>query len=149
MTDPRLDVRENALDKILQARAEALEDTSGKVRYNIIPTLNFKAKYYWEMIDWTSVSITSPPVLRNISNEKLVAKLSDQKCSPEWEFNKFPCHTVAVERMVKLVTEASAKVYGQDSRDRYIRSTLQSRAALPKFDNKAQYKSAFNSDESE
>ena len=146
MTDPRSDIRKEALDKILKARDDAAENHSGAVHY-IVPTLNFQANEYYEMIDWTgsNVSITSPPVIRNMTNEELVARLSDTELLFDWEFSKFPCHTVAVERMVKLVTEASASVCGKDSRERFIRSTLQSRTTLPKFDTKAQYVSVMNS----
>lgn len=94
-----------------------------------MPSLNFEATDYVEIIDWAgpNVSITVPAVLKNISNEELIKKLSDKELVAEWKFCKFPCHTVAVERTVKLVTEASAKICGWESRNRYIKSTLQSR----------------------
>src|SRR5258705_13975030 len=93
------------------------------------------------MIDWSAsdVSITVPPVLRNVSNEELIAKLSDDDDVPDWEFSEFPCHTMAMERMVKIVMEASAQVCGRYSRDRFIRSTLLSRERLTKFENKVQF----------
>ena len=56
------------------------------------------------MIDLTEV--TPPPVLSNISSEELL-QLVDNK---EWEFFKYPNHTQAVERTVKLVTEVSSRI---------------------------------------
>lgn len=38
------------------------------------------------------------------------------------EFPKFPCHTQAAERTVKLVTETTAAFCGQDARDGFIRT---------------------------
>ena len=56
------------------------------------------------------------------------------------DFEKFPCHTQAVERCVKLVTEASSKVCGHSARDGFIRATLLSRSAMPTFSHKSEYK---------
>ncbi|GBN32980.1 hypothetical protein AVEN_153856-1 [Araneus ventricosus] len=65
---------------------------------NIIPQLNFEAEDYTDMILWesTDVSITVPPVLRNVSNEELIEKLSlPDSTVPEWSSTAFPCQTVA------------------------------------------------------
>ena len=43
-------------------------------------------------------------------------------------FERFPGHTQAVERCVKLVTEACVAICGEDRRDGFIRVCLQSRA---------------------
>ncbi|KAJ8869463.1 hypothetical protein PR048_028454, partial [Dryococelus australis] len=50
---------------------------------------------------------------------------------PIKDIRKFPCHTQAVERCVKLVPEASTKVCGREARDSDIRSTLLSRSVKP------------------
>jgi len=52
---------------------------------------------------------------------------------------EIPCHTQAVERTVKLVTQASSKVYGHERRDGFIRATLASRATMPTFDTKSEF----------
>ncbi|GBM50949.1 hypothetical protein AVEN_114602-1 [Araneus ventricosus] len=120
MTDLRLALRQDALNKILSARQDEVENLHHSIRYNIIPQLNFEAYDYTDMILWesTDVFITVPPVLRNISNEEIVDKLSlPNSTVPEWSFTDFPCHMVAVERTVKLVTEAVFRVCGFDARD--------------------------------
>ncbi|GBN16069.1 hypothetical protein AVEN_80405-1 [Araneus ventricosus] len=78
MTDFRLAVRQDALNKILSARQDKAENVHHSIRYNIIPQLNFEAEDFTDMILWesTDVSITVPPVLRNVSNEELIDKLS-------------------------------------------------------------------------
>ncbi|GBO32541.1 hypothetical protein AVEN_85776-1 [Araneus ventricosus] len=113
MADSRLAVRQDALNKILSARQDEDENLYHSIRYNIIPQLNFEAKDYTDMILWesTDVFIAVPPVLRNVSNEDLIDKLSlIVNTVPEWFFTGFPCHTVAVERTVKLITEADFRV---------------------------------------
>ena len=139
MTDVCRNVRQDALAKILTARQQACSGSAGVIRHNIVPSIDFEARNYYEMIDWTEVAVTSPPVLIHMSDEELIEKLSGDELFEEWAFRKFPCHTVAVERSVKLVTEAALKVYGHDARERYIRSTLKSRESLPRFDTKADY----------
>lgn len=44
------------------------------------------------------------------------------------------------KRLIKLVTEASEKVCGEERRDGYIRTTLASRKKMPVYENKAEYK---------
>jgi hypothetical protein len=53
---------------------------------------------------------------------------------------RYPCHSQAVERCVKLVTEATAAVCGNEARDGFIRSKITSRTVLPKFETKGQYR---------
>ena len=55
-------------------------------------------------------------------------------------FEPFPCHTKAVERIIKEVTDASLKVCGYDARNGYIMSRLASRAKIPCFESKANFK---------
>jgi len=52
---------------------------------------------------------------------------------------EYPCHTQSVERMIRLVSEASGKVFGQDARDGYVKAKLDSRTQLPEFETKSQY----------
>ena len=48
-------------------------------------------------------------------------------------------HTEAVERAVKLVTEAAVQVSDHKERDGLIRNKLQSRQKMPKFETKRDY----------
>ncbi|KAK4873060.1 hypothetical protein RN001_015089 [Aquatica leii] len=57
----------------------------------------------------------------------------------EIEILKFPCHTQAVERCIKLVTEASSLVCGAEARDGFIRARISSRTAMPKFNTKSEF----------
>ena len=83
--------------------------------------------------------ITPPPLLRNFTDEDLT-KLIQTGIRLQPDFESFPIHTQAVERCVKLVTEASQKVCGADARDGLIRTTLFSRSIMPEFSKKSDYK---------
>ena len=86
LTDGRPHIRQLGLRRILKARST--EKSGEHVQKVCIPTtLNFDTVNYEDMIDWSGADtpITEPPVMMRI-------------------FPRFPCHTQAVERCVKLVT---------------------------------------------
>ena len=51
----------------------------------------------------------------------------------------YPCHTQAVERGVKLVSEASAAAIGQEAREGFICQRIKERKVLNKFESKKDY----------
>ena len=118
LSDSRRNVRVLAINKILQARG-ANNNTS--VRTFSVPKLNFEATDYINMVNLEAANIT------NVSSCDLALSIDNEK----WEFFDYPNHTQAVERTVKLVTEASSKVYGYENRNAYIKTTLESRKQLP------------------
>ena len=140
MTDVNLNVRKSALEKILLAREEAFNNKKLKPRCKL-PDINFSAENYYEMIDWTKNTFISPPILKNITNQELIYNLSSTEVFTDWSFCEYPCHTVAVERMVKLVTEASKKVCGEENRNNFMNATLTSREIFQRFDSKKQFPS--------
>lgn len=135
LADSRKTVRELGLRRLLKCRQHKL--LGPKVREFRVPLLNFKATDYIDLIDWQSVTIIEPPLTVSISDSSLMEMISE--VPSEIGILKFPCHSQAVERCVKLVTEASTAVCGFDARDGYIRSKIASRAALPIFETKSQY----------
>lgn len=81
---------------------------------------------------------TEPPLTKRLSPQE-VWDIAFRKATPD--FAAIPCHTQAVERGVKLVTEAAKKVCGENARDGFIRSRLESRKLMPKFDTKSDFMS--------
>ena len=75
------------------------------------------------MIDWTNVVITEPPLIKTMTDADLWQFLA-MRVIPTVFFRNFSCHTQAVERVVKLVTEASKVVCGQKSRGGLIRAQI-------------------------
>jgi hypothetical protein len=137
ISDERKRVRELGLRRILKARMN--KRTS--LREFVVPNLNFDASDYFEMIDWTVVEITEHPLTADISEDDIRLFVKSGGASTI-EFPRFPCHTQAVERCVKLVTKASLAVCGTASRDGFIRSRLESRQVMPVFHTKSQYRLA-------
>lgn len=98
---------------------------SSQVRPYVVPRINFEASDYMDLIDWEATQLSEPPLTSSLTNEQLTAI----KDSP-LQVADYPCHTQAVERAVRLVSEASASVIGQDARDGFIRQRIQSRKGL-------------------
>lgn len=133
--DEDVDFRRDAIKKILAARNNPRQER----RQFKVPKINFEADHYTQIINWDVVDITEPPLLKNLTDVELHSLVESpdlvEKLCP-----KYPCHTQSVERLVKLVTEASAKVYGYKNRDGYIRNTLKSRKIMPAFESKKDFK---------
>lgn len=137
VTDERNHIRELGFRRIMKAKQAISESDS--IRIFKPPNLNFEAKDYTEIIKWNTSTLTPPPLLRTLTNEDIKQYLSND-FKPVMSIDAFPCHTQAVERCAKLVTEASSKVCGHSSRDGYIRTTLLSRSAMPTFSHKSEFR---------
>ena len=121
--------------EILKARQKS-EETSRHpsiIRQFKLPEININAENYTELLHLESDhQRTEPPITMAISKEELninIKKLDEKLFD-------FPCHTQAVERCIKLVTEASLKVCGKDSRDDFIRAIIESRRKTPRLESK-------------
>ena len=73
-------------------------------------------------------------------DDETLQRFTNEDVTPIVGFSRYPCHTQAVERHIKLVTEALAAVCGKESRDGFIRVRLESQAKMPKFETKIQHK---------
>ena len=139
LTDERSAIRELGLRRIMRARASKTRLRG--VRCFEVPTLNFDAAEYIDMINWQNCVITEPPATKSLSDEELESLVRTPE-TPVVQFPRFPCHTQAVERSVKAVTEASIAVMGQEARDGFIRSRINARAIMPTFETKNQYRTS-------
>ena len=66
-----------------------------------------------------SVDVAEPPITKSFSSEAIEDKI-DSKSKLEESVVCFPCHTQAVERAVKLGTEAATKVAGYENTVRLL-----------------------------
>ncbi len=132
ITDELSVIRELGLRRILKARMT--NNTS--VREFVVPNINFDAHEYYDMLDFTTVEVTQPPLIASVSDDE-IRLLVKKGTETTLEFPRFPCHTQAIERCVKLVTEASMSVCGVESRDGFTRSRLESRHIMPLFNTKS------------
>ncbi|KAJ8721038.1 hypothetical protein PYW08_006503 [Mythimna loreyi] len=127
------EIRDLAYRRIIKARSENVQG----LRMFKVPTFNFDAKDYTDIITWRDCEITEPPLTLNMSDETLkdVVKNGLSMC----QIIDFPCHTQVVERCIKLVTEASNAVCGDNKRDGFIRARLLSRKRMSTFNTKKQF----------
>ncbi|CAH1112821.1 unnamed protein product [Psylliodes chrysocephalus] len=116
-------VRKLAIRSILKDRQQTHEG----VRFFKLPKINFEADDYNNLIDWQKCTITEPPLVLKLSDNCLQQLIAEKETII---IDSFPCHTQAVERCVKIVTEASLKVRGETSRDGYIKAKLEARKSL-------------------
>ncbi|KAL4083484.1 hypothetical protein QTP88_028800 [Uroleucon formosanum] len=130
LVDDRMCIRELAIQKIFNSR---LSKTTG-VRIFKVPLLNFDASDYTELVDWNKCKITEPPILSMIENEVLNRIVMSGQVAEY--INIFPCHTQAIERVVKLVTDASTAVCSESGRDGFIRARIKLWAIMPSFNTK-------------
>lgn len=93
------------------------------------------------MIDFKSIEITEPPLLSSFSLRELEQLVA---CEFDPKIKNIPCHTQAVERTVKMVTEASKRFSSTERRDGSIRATKKAREACPsQLIKKSNYKPIF------
>ena len=135
-------MRKLGLRRILRASSEF---RNGNVRAFIIPKINFEASNYYEMVNWSEL-YSEPPLTKHIpigdqnENIKNASYPKTASISLEWtNLVNIPCHSQAVERHVKLVSEASLQVICVVRRDEFFRSTLESRRRIVLSETKANY----------
>ncbi|GBM70798.1 hypothetical protein AVEN_127344-1 [Araneus ventricosus] len=138
LTDERCHIRTLEDRRIIKAREIGPDDNC--VRRFVIPAVNFRVIDYVDLIDWQACNDTPPTVLRHISSNEILKMIQDDVPMNVRDFIKFPSHTQAVERIVKLVTEASRKRVGPQNRDGFIRATLESRIQMSQFESKKDFK---------
>ena len=124
VVDENKEVRRNAITKIIDCR----QSDSLLRQFNVPQSLNINASNYIEMIDWEKDAIHPQPILQEITDDDLICGIEKILQIPP-----FLCNTQNVERGVKIVTEASSKVFGYEARHGYILSTLHSRSKLANF----------------
>ena len=126
--------RLKGVEKVLSIRGPGnpeaqFGDLSTRVRST--PDINMNATRITDLINWSENSVYEPPLTCSYSTSEIKSFLDTPMVVPRW-----PCHTQCVERVVKMVTEASEKYYSHDMRDGGIRSKEASRRAMSKNESK-------------
>ncbi|KAF0728912.1 Uncharacterized protein FWK35_00032074 [Aphis craccivora] len=78
-------------------------------------------------------NITEPPILKTISDRN-VQLFVKQKGEGDICLLRLPCHTQAVERAVKTVTEASSTLCNKSDKEGFIKAQIEARRVMPTFD---------------
>lgn len=121
--------RLDGVNKILEIR----ENYSTGIRRFKVPTINFTAKKWINMIEWDD-TVTEPSFTASMNNEELLDLIENPLNVP-----RFKCHTQMVERAVKEVTRVSSVFIGQEKRNATVSATLINRAKYPKMDSKKDF----------
>ena len=133
-------------EKILLA---ALDDSDFAVRRDVVQKIvnenkgirklskesikvNFAAYTYVNLIDWTCCEITPHLIFSLISNNTLTEAVEFRPV----QLQTLPCLTQVVKKVVKDVTRVSTNVYGHNSRNGMLVSTIVSRMKKSKLDAK-------------
>ena len=90
---------------------------SKDIRYYRVPQLN-----------WGAMSL---PLTRNLSDAEFESVIDNA-----WQVRSYSCHTQAVERTLKIVSDVSSPVYGETERDGFILHRIHSRKLMHKVDTK-------------
>ena len=132
INDERSYIRELGWRRILKAKKMGCKG----IRRFKLPPLVVESTDYVNTINWQENEITKPPLCKKLTNTEIENNIRNKTliCFPA-----LPSHKQAVERTVKLVTDASQKVIGRENRDGHINALLTSRSKLPKFNTKKDY----------
>ncbi|KAG5897596.1 hypothetical protein JTB14_019544 [Gonioctena quinquepunctata] len=137
--DTRHYIWELAVRRIFEARSSNIQQSLRQ--FEVPNSLNMNASSYMDLIDWSTLVITEPPLTMGYPVEVLIDIVKNPDTSMLFsEIKSYPCHTQAVERDVKIVTDASATVCGSGNRDGVMRAKLESRGIIPSFGSKQDYK---------
>ena len=129
IADEREEIRRKAVLRIMRARKEFNPDLHP--RQFIPPQINFNAQYYFDLINWETEPCTEPPLTMDMDLNMVMSAMGAPLSLPA-----FPNNTQAVERMVRVVSEAATRRVGHMARDGLILQLLESRKLVPKFNTK-------------
>ena len=125
--------RTEAVEIILAIRGTGNPDSQvgdSSVRTRRTPDIKCDASCISELINW-SENVSEPPLTCSLSTTDVKKFIKTPMQVPKW-----PCHTQSIERVVKMVTEASAKYFSQNKRDGAIRTHEASRRLMSKNESK-------------
>ena len=129
--DERPTIRMLALKKIEAARLQ--EEKSCEIRKFSLPKIKLdECDDHIDLINWTETQKYEPPLTKKFTMDELIYFTENYDKLIETQYFKLPCHTQAVERNIKLVTEASEAVIPKN-RDGFIRNKIKSRSVIKKF----------------
>ena len=99
-----------------------------------MPKINFKATDYPDLIDWENAVFSEPPMTMSLTNEEILGFVNEPLIVPD-----YPGHTQAVERTIKLVTEAAGTVIWSEAREGFMWQKIKSRREIGRCDSKKEF----------
>ncbi|KAG0718100.1 hypothetical protein GWK47_007861 [Chionoecetes opilio] len=117
------------VERILAIRGDGDPDAQlgdSIVRTRRTPDINCDASSIGDLISW-SEDVSEPPLTCSLSTSEV-----KNFVNTPMEVLNWPCHTQSIERVIKMVTEASAKYFSHEKRDEGIRAQETSRGLMSK-----------------
>ena len=100
------------------------------IRNFSLSAIHNNAEDYYLMIDWRTTRIKEPLATRALTEDDINQCIYEKLI---FSCRESPCHTQAMERTVKLVTESLSRACSQFAREELIVSTLTSMQRIPAF----------------
>ena len=120
----------NAVLKIRGDGDPELQRGDSSVRTRKTPDINLQSASLSELLNCQE-DHHEPPLTCNMTTSEVKKFISTPKVVPNW-----PCHTQSIERVVKMVTEASGRFFTEKKRDGGIRAQEFSRRHMAKNETK-------------
>ena len=130
LSDTCQEIRTEAINLIKMSRDKRPE----LIREFRTPTISFSSESWTKMVNLTDYNDIEPPLTRSLQ----MSQIESFRESP-YTVKLFPNHNQAVERVIKIISEASCAVGTQKSRHGLILSKLSSQAIMPRTERKCDF----------
>ena len=131
-----LKARHNSQPKPLKAgsKRKASAVAASPVRKFEIPSPNYDATSFWNMIDWSKEQITPPPYLRGYTDEQL-RQFENSPLTMT-----IPSNSQFLERFIKVSTDNGMKAGSAKRRDGRNKATIGGRKKRPQVETKRHFR---------
>ena len=130
LSDEPSEVSSSDTEPVVESPEDSDELPEYQVRTFRVPKLNIQASTYVDMVDLEG-QLYEPPLTMRFSDDEIKRCIDTPLIVPN-----YPNHTQAVERAVKLTTEAASRVTGFEQRHGMICQRIKARKMIPKFKSK-------------
>ena len=128
------------LSQVIREKIRKGESTGDSLpRQFETPSVNFDASSLQTLIDWDTVKLSEPLLTATMSTDEVISCLD----SPLQVPSTWSCHSQAMERVVRKVSETCLMVVGEKKREGWIRCADESRRWLKKPNSKDDYMALF------
>ena len=128
------------LSQVIREKIRKGESTGDSLpRQFETPSVNFDASSLQTLIDWNTVKLSEPLLTATMSTDEVISCLD----SPLQVPSTWSCHSQAMERVVRKVSETCLMVVGEKKREGWIRCADESRRWLKKPNSKDDYMALF------
>lgn len=140
IVDERFDVRKIEVDIILKIRNEPHPE----IRTFQKPKINYNAIIYYEIINFDAENCFEPSVTKIFSNQELLECVNNKNNVIRKLLDDIPLHTQAVERAIKMVSETSTAVNGEEKQNGVVYAKIALKNLLKTENTKKDYVNFMN-----